>query len=155
MNHVRIYGDPFGEGRDAHTLRGALRYLQEYGLHVSLSLPIAPPGGASRGRRAVAVTDGRRAWDVATSLEGVEVDRILQAARTDAAATAPLVVFARAAERADALRAASLEWPQACAVVSAADADTLADLESAMHDLEHELLVEVIRSLCDDEFKAI
>ena len=128
MNHVRIYGDPFGEGRDAHTLRGALRYLQEYGLHVSLSLPIAPPGGASRGRRAVAVTDGRRAWDVATSLEEVEVDRILQAARTDAAATAPLVVFARAAERADALRDASLEWPQACAVVSAADADTLADL---------------------------
>ena len=128
MNHVRIYGDPFGQGRAAHALRGALRYLHDHGLHVSLSLPIAPTDGESAGQRTVAVTDGRRAWDVATSLGSEDVDRVLAAAGTDAVATAPLVVFAGAEQRVDALRAASLEWPQACAVVSAADVDTLEEL---------------------------
>ena len=128
MNHVRIYGDPFGEGPEARELRGALRYLQECGLHVALSLPADERTCGAVGGRLVEVSDGRRSRVVATDLDVAEVQTIVAASQRGAVTTAPLLVFASDRAREETLRAASTDWPLACATVLAGGGKALPEL---------------------------
>ena len=128
MNHVRLHGDPFGDGASASSLRHFLRSAQEQGLRPALSLSAVRPRAPRDGERVVSLTDGVRRWETATSLSQSEVDWLLAASDVAAVATAPLVVFAAAPERADIVSSAGLEWPRACAVLAARCDSTTQDL---------------------------
>ncbi|MBL8728459.1 MAG: glycosyltransferase family 4 protein [Planctomycetes bacterium] len=128
MNQVRIHGDPFGEDAAASLLRSFLRFALGNGMACSLSLSAVRPRAASGAQREVPLTDGVRDLRVATSLPPAEVDLLLRAAGNVVAATAPVVVFADAGARSDAVRSAGLEWPQAAIVLPARDNVTAADL---------------------------
>lgn len=119
MNHLRIHGDGFGNGLEAHLLRGFLRLARGDGMRCALSLSAVRPRPASGAARVVPLTDGVRELHVATELRPDELQALLDAAAVEVAATAPLIVFANAEELADAGRLAGLEWPHAAAVVLA------------------------------------
>lgn len=136
MTHVRLQGDPFGDGAEARALRSLLLRAAGRGLRVGLSLAAVPARDPCEGERSVDVGDGLRRWRTATRLEEQEVASLLAAASVDVAATAPVVTFAPAAERADAARLAGLAWPQACAVIPAgrdlATDDLIARVQAAL-----------------------
>ena len=119
MTHVRLHGDPFGDGAVSSALRSFLRRAQDSGLRVHLSLASVPPRSPGAGERSVALDDGLRRWTTSTRLPEQVVARLLAAARVDVAATAPVLTFAVPAQLEDAVRLAELAWPQACAVVPA------------------------------------
>lgn len=119
MTHVRLHGDPFGDGAVSSALRSFLWRAQGSGLRVHLSLAAVPPRAPEPGERSVALDDGLRRWTTSTRLPEEAVERLLAAARVDVAATAPVLTFATSALLEDAARLAGLAWPQACAVVPA------------------------------------
>ncbi len=128
MNHVRIHGDPFGEGAAASLLRSFLRLALGNGMRCSLSLSgvsLRPP---AHGERVLALTDGARDLHVGTLLPPAEIELLLRAASVAVAATAPVVVFADRDERADTGRMAGLEWPLAASVLVAGEGATAPDL---------------------------
>src|SRR5262249_52908616 len=115
MGQVRVLGDPFGDDAAADLLRSFLRLLLTSGVPCSLA-PVLAPRMPQPGQRAVASSDGVRDLRVATSLPPAEVEFLLRAAGAAVASTAPVVVFAPAAQRADAVHAAGLAWPRATAI---------------------------------------
>ena len=119
MTHIRLHGDPFGDGAASCALRSFLRTAQEHGLRVSLSLAGVPAGAPGDGERPVEVDDGPRRWAAVTRLPERALAPLLAAARVDVAASAPVVTFAKAGERDDSARLAGLAWPEASAVIAA------------------------------------
>lgn len=121
MNHVRLVGDPFGEDAAAQGLRGFLRQCLGNGMRCSLSLAMVAPRPPAADEREIPLTDGVRDLRVGTRLPAPEIELLLRAAGDAVAATAPVVVFAPSASRADAVREAGLAWPRAAVVMSATD----------------------------------
>lgn len=122
MEPVRVYGDPFVATVEGLALRAFVRALPGCGLAAGLSLGAlrpAPPGAAVR---TVRLTDGARAFAVATDLPAAELEALAALCRTPVPATAPVVVFAPPGEREDALAVAGLEWPRAAAVLDGSGA---------------------------------
>jgi len=128
MNQVRIHGDPFGADAAASLLRSFLRLALGNGMSCALSLSAVRTRPPTAGQREIPLTDGVRDLCVGTCLPPAEVDLLLRAAGSVVAATAPVVVFAEPARRADAVRLAGLEWPQAAIVLPARENVTAADL---------------------------
>lgn len=128
MNHVRIHGDPFGEGPDSSRLRSFLRLSLGCGLRCSLSLAGLQDRPLGQGERAVPLTDGSRNLQVGTALPPAEVEVLLRAAGEAVAATAPIVVFAPTDVRADTRLQVGLEWPLATAVIAANEGHCAQDL---------------------------
>lgn len=128
MNQVRIYGDPFGDDGPASLLRSFLRLALGSGMRCSLSLAAVAPRALQAGQRCVPLTDGVRQLQVGTRLPPAEIELLMRAADAVVAATAPILVFAPAADRADAQREAGLAWPRASAVLAPRDGATAADL---------------------------
>lgn len=128
MSQVRIQGDPFGEEGAASLMRSFLRLALASGVRCSLSLAAVEPRPPLPGERAIALSDGGCVRRVATRLPPAETRSLLRAAGVAVAATVPVVVFAPAARRADAVRAAGLAWPRATAVVAARDGVTAQEL---------------------------
>lgn len=117
MNHVRIHGDPFGDGAGA--LRALLQQLQGAGMCVSLSLVAGPDRSPGIGERRVTLDVRGRRWDVVTRLPERQVDRIRSAMQRDVVATAPVVVFAGSGDGDDDVIMGGVAWPKACAVIAA------------------------------------
>lgn len=119
MNHVRAYGNPFGDDAPASQMRSFLRLLQGNGMRGAWAFDGLPTGS-------VRDCDGERA--IATQLPPAEVELLQRAADETAPSTAPVVVFADEAQLADAVRNAGFAWPQACVVVAARNGAAPADL---------------------------
>lgn len=132
MNHVRLQGDPFGDDCAAARLRAFLRLALGSGLRCSLSLGAVTPRPPAPGEREVPLTDGVRELVVGTDLPPAELELLARAAGEAVASTAPVLVFAPAGQRADAVREAGLDWPQAAAVIAARDDATPAELVGRM-----------------------
>ncbi len=128
MNQVRIHGDPFGDCLDSSRLRSFLRLSLGCGMRCALSLSGVRARPPLAGERLVPLTDGQRDLSVGTQLPPAEIDMLLRAAGENVAATAPVVVFAPSAERADLRLFVGLEWPAAAAIVVANEAHTPTDL---------------------------
>ena len=128
MNQVRIHGDPFGDDLPASLLRSFLRLALGSGIRCALSLAAVQPREPGADEREVPLTDGVRDLRVGTRLPPAEIDLLLRAAGEAVAATAPVLVFAPAAARADALRTAGLAWPKAAAVLPVREGATAPDL---------------------------
>lgn len=112
MNQLRIHGDPCGDDAAASLLRSFLRLALGSGMRCALS-PVAA------------------AWRddaVATRLPACEADLLAGAVQEAVAATAPVLVFASPAARADAVGEAGLRWPRAIAILPARDGATAAEL---------------------------
>ncbi|MBM4062476.1 MAG: glycosyltransferase [Planctomycetes bacterium] len=128
MNQVRLFGDPFVDDDAATCLRAFLRTSLGSGLRCALSLTPVRSRVPAAGEREILLTDGVRSLRVGTNLPAAEVELLLRAAGEAAPATAPVLVFARAAGLEDALRYAGLEWPRAAAVLAARPGWTPAEL---------------------------
>ena len=121
MNPVRLWGDPFRAGPAGTAMRACLRALVSNDMRCALSLLAVRPELAVPGPNLVPLSDGVRDLLVRTALHGSELELILRAGAEEVPSTSPVIVFADAAEMADAVRLAGLEWPRACKVVAAGD----------------------------------
>lgn len=128
MNHVRAYGDPFGDDAPASQLRSFLRLLQGNGMRGAWSLDPVRAHDEDATAPVVDVHDCERTLAIATRLPPAEVELLQRAADEAAPSTAPVVVFAAESRLAAAARAASLRFPQACVVVAAHAASSASDL---------------------------
>jgi hypothetical protein len=128
MNHVRAYGDPFGDDAPASQMRSFLRLLQGNGMRGAWSLDGMPAHDGDDGLPTVTVRDCDGEVAIPTLLPPAEVELLQRAADEAAPSTAPVVVFADESRLADAVRNAGFAWPQACVVVAARSGVTPADL---------------------------
>lgn len=128
MNHVRLYGDPFGDDVAASQLRSFLRLAQANGLRCAWSLDLVRDHGAADGAATVTVHDCERALSIPTRLPPAEIELLQRAADECAPATAPVLVFAEEAQRADAAAEAGFAWPKAAVVVAVRDGVAAGDL---------------------------
>ncbi|MCR9246678.1 MAG: glycosyltransferase family 4 protein [bacterium] len=136
MNHVRVYGDPFGEDAVASRLRSFLRLAVGSGMRCSLALGAVDRsttesggrGAGAAGERRIPLTDGVSDFEVATNLPPAEIELLLRAADEAVATTAPVVVFARGGQNDPAVRLAGLEWPDACVVIGVRDGLSAVDV---------------------------
>lgn len=128
MNQVRVHGDPFGDDVPASLLRSYVRLALGSGMRCALSLAAVQPREPLAGEREVPLTDGVRNLRVGTRLPPAEIELLLRAAGESVAATAPVLVFATAAARADAVRTAALSWPKAATVLAVRDGVTAPEL---------------------------
>lgn len=128
MNHVRAYGDPFGDDAPASQLRSFLRLLQGNGMRGAWSLDPVRAHDEDATAPIVTVHDCERALAIPTRLPPAEIELLQRAADEAAPSTAPVVVFAAEPRLAAAVRAASLRFPQACVVVAAHAASSASEL---------------------------
>lgn len=128
MNQVRIHGDPFGDDRAACLLRSFVRVATASDMRCALSLAAVEPRPPTPGQRAITLTDGVRDLVVGTHLPPAEIELLMRAAERVVAATAPVLVFAPASARTDAVLEAGLAWPRAAAVLPARDGTAAPEL---------------------------
>lgn len=115
MNEVRIHGDPFGADPAAAQLRGFLRLCLGSGMRCALE-------SESVRERAAGALDGDDAAAARPTTHGLppaEAELVAGALAEIVASSAPVVVFAAAAELADRTLLAGLAWPRAAAVLPA------------------------------------
>jgi glycosyltransferase involved in cell wall biosynthesis len=128
MTKVRVHGDPFGDDAAASRLRSFLRLCAASGVRCSLALAHVASRAVQPGERAVALTDGVRDFEVGTRLPPAELELVLRAANGAVPATAPVMVFAPPARRADAVHEAGLTWRRASAVLAVRDGSSAEEL---------------------------
>lgn len=128
MNHVRIYGDPFGEDAMASRLRSFLRLMVGSGMRCSLALSAVVERPILAGESVIPLTDGVRDFRVGTRLPPAEIELLLKAADDAVSATAPVVVFAARERMTDVLQLAGLGWPRAAAVVACGETSHATEL---------------------------
>jgi len=128
MNPVRVQGNPFGDDLPASQLRSFLRLACSGGLECALSLVGVRGRLPGLGETAVSLQDGLGSFVTGTRLPPAEIALVQRAVEQSVAATAPLVVFAAAADLALATQRAGLEWPEATVVLAAQPGVTAAEL---------------------------
>ncbi|MFN7670314.1 MAG: hypothetical protein ACK5S5_07685 [Planctomycetota bacterium] len=128
MNHVRLHGDPLADDAAASRMRSFLRLALANGLRCAWSLDGLRPDGAASDAPKVTLQDCDRVVSVPTRLPPAEVELLQRALDEAAPATAPVLVFAEADERATVVAEAGLVWPQAAAVVAVGDGATANEL---------------------------
>ncbi|MCB9877898.1 MAG: glycosyltransferase [Planctomycetes bacterium] len=125
MNHVRIHGDPFGDGPSAGQLRSFLRAAVAGGLRCGLSLSGVRRRAPAPGETRVPLSDGVQQWEVGTNLPPPELAMLARAAGEAVAATAPVMVFG---DDPDVAAQVGLEWRDACAVIVVGASQTAAEV---------------------------
>lgn len=128
MNPVRVHGNPFGDDLPASQLRSFLRLAHGGGMECALSLAWVRGRPPAPEETAVPLQDGVGSFVVGTRLPPAEIELVQRAAAQSVAASAPLVVFASAAELPMAVQQAGLEWPDATVVLAAQPGVAVADL---------------------------
>lgn len=128
MNHVRLHGDPLAEDASASRMRSFLRLALANGLRCAWSLDGLRRDGAAGDGPKVTLQDCDRVVSAPTRLPPAEVELLQRALDEAAPATAPVLVFAAAAERATAVAEAGFVWPEAAAVVAVGDGATAGGL---------------------------
>jgi hypothetical protein len=128
MNHVRLHGDPLADDASASRMRSFLRVALANGLRCAWSLDGLRREDATDDGPKVTLQDCDRVVSLPTRLPPAEIELLQRALDEAAPATAPVLVFAEADRRADAVAEAGFLWPSAAAVFAVRDGATANEL---------------------------